>query len=117
MDADTRKDAHELILQLTTNQRILKQVLEVTPNMFIDVNDNSQADTSKELVYTLTMVEQLIYNSDEDGQDKSNQTEEEQLKKTWIQRFLKQGGLDKMIQMLSFILDRVKKGTAEKSLT
>lgn len=34
LDKDTKNDANELILQACTNQRIFKNVLEISPNMF-----------------------------------------------------------------------------------
>ena len=76
--------------------------------MFIQDSDNL-ADTSKELVYTLTMVEQLLYNNDDPSKDNSEMSEIDELKKTWISRFLKQGGLDKMIQMLEAVFKTLKR--------
>ena len=51
-------------MQVCTNQRILANVLEVGPTMFGWENVSS-GEGAKEVVYTLTMVEQILYNSDD----------------------------------------------------
>ena len=97
-EADTRKEAKELILQATTNERIEREVLEASPNMF--TWDNPESDSAKEAVYTLSMVEQILYNSSEDEakndmeappllKTKSRLEGELALKDTWVPRFLK----------------------------
>ena len=66
LDSETKKDANELILQAITNQRILRDVLEISPNMF-QWDSNAESQSSREFVYTLSMVEQILYNgSDSD---------------------------------------------------
>ncbi len=52
--------------------------------MFIQDGDN-QSDASKELVYTLTMVEQLLYNSDGSSTDDSAKSEIDELKKIFFE--------------------------------
>lgn len=64
LEPDTKRDANELIMQVCTNQRILGNVLEVGPTMFGWENVSS-GEGAKEVVYTLTMVEQILYNSDD----------------------------------------------------
>ena len=62
--------------------------------------DNPESDSAKEAVYTLSMVEQILYNSSEDEakndmeappllKTKSRLEGELALKDTWVPRFLK----------------------------
>ena len=66
LDSETRKDANEIILQGSTNDRIYRNVLGASESMF-NVDDD-QGDTS-EVVYTLSMVEQILHNSSDDQEE------------------------------------------------
>ncbi len=87
-------------------------MLEVGPKMFGWDNVTS-GDGAKEVVYTLTMVEQILYNSDETEQNPSpdqsdSLTKTRELKRTWVTRFLKSGGLNKLIAMMEKGLSELK---------
>ena len=82
------------------------------PRMF-EWDPAGQRDGAKEAVYTLAMVEQILYNSDATEEDPASQSnastdearaEENELRNTWVPRFLAAGGLDKSTQMLETVL-------------
>lgn len=73
----------------------------------------TSGDGAKEVVYTLTMVEQILYNSDETERNPSldqsdSLTKTRELKRTWVTRFLKSGGLNKLIAMMEKGLSELK---------
>ena len=119
LDSDTRKDANEIIMQACTNERILSNVLRVSPEMFDW--DLRKKDGSTEVVYTLTMIEQILFNKDDNSVDVANLTPVEveirELKATWITRFLKSGCLDKLTQMLETVLALFKDGKKAETIS
>ena len=76
---------------------------------------------SLEVVYTLSMVEQILYNSSEadansDLLSDASVKAQTELKNTWVPRFLKAGGLDKLTQMMDKVLKALLLGRKEGTM-
>ena len=66
-------------------------------------DDMASSDRAKELVYTLGLVESILQDSSSAGIGA-----DEELKNSWVPRFLKSGGLDKLTTMMERVLHQLK---------
>ena len=117
LDKDTKKDAHELILQACTNERIMQDVLRVSPSIF-DFDTVLEGDSVNEAVYKLTLIERLFYNSENSAfvsvdMDANAIAAQQELVDSWITRFFKSGSLNKLISLLEKVLAELKKNEKE----
>lgn len=109
-----------MILQACTNKRILEDVLQVRSSQF-NWDSMQSEEHSLEVVYTLSMVEQILYNSSEadansDLLSDASVKAQTELKNTWVPRFLKAGGLDKLTQMMDKVLKALLLGRKEGTM-
>ena len=90
-----------------TNKRIMQEVLDVGPSIF-SWSDSVESESAKEVVYTLTLVEQFLVNQyeEEESSDKVN---------TWVDRFLRQGGLGQLMAMLDKIIAQLRQAKRDKA--
>lgn len=87
---DSRNHVVELITTSCINERISNNVIELGQNIF--EWDSSNKDSTKELVYSLTLI-QLIFESEDNEHVQG-----------WVPKFLKSGGLNRLNELLDTAL-------------
>ena len=115
LDDDTKKETQDIALTACTNNRIMQEVLQVGPDMF-DWGSVTEGERSNEVIYTLALVEQFLHNNYEDDPAGAVATEaNRELIQTWIPRFLKSGGLGKLMTMIEKVIADLKVAKREKA--
>lgn len=110
--------ADDCLKIVATNQQILMDLLRLDSS-----NDDSKkfewsrildSSNSKVTLYTMQLIEQILL--DDQSREDFENYEIARLKRSWVSRFLKAGGLDQIISMMNEMLVELQQDSLVKSV-
>ena len=112
LDFDTKKDAQELLLMASINQRIMKEVIEVGPNM-CNWDSVGEGEDGSDVVYTLSLVDAILRNNQSDLPEEAQALLGDI--SDWVTRFSKSGGLGNLMALAENVLSKLKQAKKDKA--